>query len=370
MNWLSDYVRPKIRSLVGTTREVPDNLWHKCSECGHMIFHKELEKARRVCTQCGHHMRLPVKRRLAMLFDDGIHDRVTLPKAPPDPLKFRDLKRYTDRLKDAQARTGEGDAIIVAKGPIEGRTTVVAAFDFEFMGGSMGMAVGEGVVIAAELAVAEKAPLVIIPASGGARMQEGILSLMQMARVTVAVDLVKDAGLPYIVVLTDPTTGGVTASLAMLGDIAIAEPGSIIGFAGARVIEQTIHEKLPKGFQRAEYLLEHGMVDMVVPRDQLKESLARVIRLLMQPHLPEEAPLPVPTEGPGAGGHRETEPTGPVDDSDTPHPDVESPDEDAEGGAKAQGVRAHRGGKAGRPAETPTGDGEAASTAADRPPGA
>jgi len=365
MNWLSDYVRPKFRNLVGSPREVPDNLWHKCPECGHMIFHKELDKARRVCPQCGHHMRLPVKRRLAMLFDDGVHDRLPLPKVPADPLKFRDVKRYNDRLKDAQSRTGESDAIIVAKGPIHGRTTVIAAFDFDFMGGSMGMAVGEGVVIAAELAVAEKAPLVVIPASGGARMQEGILSLMQMARVTVAVDMVKEAGLPYIVVLTDPTTGGVTASFAMLGDVAIAEPGAIIGFAGARVIEQTIHEKLPKGFQRSEYLLEHGMVDMVVPRDKLKETLARVTRLLMESRVPEEAPLPVITPDKEAAGHREQEPTGPVDDSDTPHPDVEAAEaEDAEP-AKASAGRVA---KVVRYAEAPPVNGEAASTAADRPP--
>ncbi|MBB4286030.1 acetyl-CoA carboxylase, carboxyltransferase subunit beta [Roseospira goensis] len=361
MNWLSDYVRPKFRSLVGSPREVPDNLWHKCPECGHMIFHKELDKSRRVCVQCGHHMRLPVKHRLAMMFDDGVYDRQPLPKVAVDPLKFRDVKRYTERLKEAQAKSGETDALIVAKGPIEGRTAVVAAFDFGFMGGSMGMAVGEGFVAAAELAVAERAPLVAVPASGGARMQEGILSLMQMARVTVAVDMVKDAGLPYIVVLTDPTTGGVTASLAMLGDIAIAEPGSVIGFAGARVIEQTIHEKLPKGFQRAEYLLEHGMVDMVVPRDELKATLARVIRLLTVPVAPVAHPnLPAVFDTDHAEGHRETEPTGPVDDSEDPHPDVEAlpapePAEKRKGGrTKAEA------------ADTAE---PAASTAADQPPG-
>jgi len=358
MNWLSDYVRPKFRNLVGSTREVPDNLWHKCSACGHMIFHKELDKARRVCPQCGQHMRLPVKHRLAMMFDDGVYDRTPLPKVAADPLKFRDVKRYTDRLRDAQARNGEQDALIVASGPIEGRMTVVAAFDFEFMGGSMGMAVGEGFVAAAEKAVELGAPLVAIPSSGGARMQEGILSLMQMARVTVAVDMVKDAGLPYIVVLTDPTTGGVTASLAMLGDIAIAEPGAIIGFAGARVIEQTIHEKLPKGFQRSEYLLDHGMVDMVVPRDQLKSRLARVIRLLTVPVAPVAHPnLPTVIEAGHIEGHRETEPTGPVDDSDDPHPDVEvlTPSGE-EKGSRRKGSRDQ------------DGDTAAASTAADQPP--
>jgi acetyl-CoA carboxylase carboxyl transferase subunit beta len=339
MNWLSDYVRPKFRNLVGSPREVPDNLWHKCPECGHMIFHKELEKTRRVCIQCGHHMRLPVKHRLAMLFDDGVYDRVALPKVAVDPLKFRDVKRYTDRLKDAQAKSGESDAIIVGKGPIEGRTVVVAAFDFDFMGGSMGMAVGEGFVTAADLAVAEGAPLIAIPASGGARMQEGILSLMQMARVTVAIDQVKDAGLPYIVVLTDPTTGGVTASLAMLGDIAIAEPGAIIGFAGARVIEQTIHEKLPKGFQRSEYLLEHGMVDMVVARDELKGALARTIELLTVPYIePAHTNLPA-VVGTHVEGHREMEPTGPVDESEDPHPDVEAPEETEAGAEEADRKR-------------------------------
>jgi acetyl-CoA carboxylase carboxyl transferase subunit beta len=356
MNWLSEYVRPKFRNLVGSPREVPDNLWHKCPACGHMIFHKELDKARRVCLQCGHHMRLPVKHRLAMLFDDGVYDREPLPKVPADPLKFRDVKSYSSRLKDAQAKSGETDALIVAKGPIEGQTAVLAAFDFDFMGGSMGMAVGEGFVVAAELAVKHRAPLVAIPSSGGARMQEGILSLMQMARVTVAVDMVKDAGLPYIVVLTDPTTGGVTASLAMLGDIAMAEPGAIIGFAGARVIEQTIHEKLPKGFQRSEYLLEHGMVDMVVPRDALKGTLARVIRLLTVPTMPYEQPnLPVVADSSHVEGHRETEPTGPVDESYDPHPDVEELPPPAEP-PKRKGARKG------------DDDSAAASTAADRAP--
>ncbi|KAA5607231.1 acetyl-CoA carboxylase carboxyltransferase subunit beta [Roseospira marina] len=360
MNWLSDYVRPKFRNLVGSSREVPDNLWHKCSECGHMIFHKELDKARRVCTQCGQHMRLPVKHRLAMLFDDGVYERAPTPKVAADPLKFRDVKRYTDRLKDAQARNGESDALIVASGPIEGRTVVVAAFDFDFMGGSMGMAVGESFVVAAEKAVELNAPLVAIPSSGGARMQEGILSLMQMARVTVAVDMVKDAGLPYIVILTDPTTGGVTASLAMLGDVAMAEPGAIIGFAGARVIEQTIHEKLPKGFQRSEYLLEHGMVDMVVPRDALKGTLARVIRLLTVPVGPIAHPnLPTVVANDHGEGHRETEPTGPVDDTDDPHPDVE---------VLASASEDDKAGRRKGDAERQSSETEAASTAADQPP--
>ncbi|MCA1941335.1 MAG: acetyl-CoA carboxylase, carboxyltransferase subunit beta [Caenispirillum bisanense] len=280
MNWLTNFVRPKIQQLV-RPKEVPDNLWRKCPSCGQMIFHRELEKNLQVCTHCGHHMRLPAKQRLEMLFDDGAYKRIELPKVPEDPLKFRDVKRYGDRIKDARAKTGEQDAILVAHGTIGGVKTVIAAFDFDFMGGSMGIAVGQGIVAAAELAVLQDAPLIVVPASGGARMQEGILSLMQMARTTVAVDKVKDAGLPYIVLLTDPTTGGVTASFAMLGDVHIAEPGAVIGFAGARVIETTIRETLPEGFQRSEYLREHGMVDMVVHRHQLRAKIANLLTLLV-----------------------------------------------------------------------------------------
>ncbi|MBI2236850.1 MAG: acetyl-CoA carboxylase carboxyltransferase subunit beta [Magnetospirillum sp.] len=279
MNWLTNFVRPKLQRLVAP-REVPDNLWHKCPGCGHMIFHRDLEKALSVCQHCGHHMRLPVKKRLEMLFDDGLYQRIELPKAVEDPLKFKDQKRYTDRLKDTRTRTGEHDAIVVAHGRMGGLNVVIACFNFDFQGGSMGIAVGEGLVSAAELAVLQDAPLIVVPASGGARMQEGILSLMQMTRSTVAVQKVKDKRLPYIVLLTDPTTGGVSASFAMLGDIAIAEPGAVIGFAGARVIESTIREKLPEGFQRAEYLLDHGMVDMVVPRRDLRATLVRILSLL------------------------------------------------------------------------------------------
>jgi acetyl-CoA carboxylase carboxyl transferase subunit beta len=279
MNWLTNYVRPKLQALV-RPKEVPDNLWHKCPSCGHMIFHRDLEKALCVCQHCGHHMRLAVKKRLEMLFDDGKYTRIELPKVPDDPLKFKDQKRYTDRLKDTRAKTGEHDAIIVAHGRCSGQNVVIAAFNFDFQGGSMGIAVGEGIVAAAELAVLQDAPLIVIPASGGARMQEGILSLMQMARTTVAVDKVKEKRLPYIVLLTDPTTGGVSASFAMLGDIAMAEPGCIIGFAGARVIESTIREKLPEGFQRAEYLLDKGMIDMVVHRKDLRDTLGRIISML------------------------------------------------------------------------------------------
>jgi acetyl-CoA carboxylase carboxyl transferase subunit beta len=282
MSWLTNFVLPKIRAVV-TKKDVPDNLWDKCPRCGQMLFHRELEANLYVCHACGFHMRLDPKRRLAMLFDDGVYNRIELPKTILDPLKFRDRKRYVDRLKESHAKAGQGnDAIVVAHGKIGGIATVIAAFDFAFMGGSMGIAVGEGLLAASRLAVLQEAPLIAIPASGGARMQEGILSLMQMPRTILAVEAVKGAGLPYIVILTDPTTGGVSASFAMLGDITIAEPEAVIGFAGARVIEETIREKLPEGFQRAEYLLEHGMVDMVVPRKALRETLARIIALLRQ----------------------------------------------------------------------------------------
>ncbi|MEI8395588.1 MAG: acetyl-CoA carboxylase, carboxyltransferase subunit beta [Rhodospirillaceae bacterium] len=279
MNWLSNYVRPKIRALVAP-REVPENLWHKCPSCEAMIFHREMEEDLHVCRHCGHHMRLDPEKRLSMMFDNGEYQVVELPKSLVDPLKFRDTKRYTDRLKAAQSKAQRNDAIIVAFGKMGGLDVVIAAFDFRFMGGSMGIAVGEGLVSAAKLAVLQEAPLIVVPASGGARMQEGILSLMQMPRSVIAVEIVKEAGLPYIVLLTDPTTGGVTASFAMLGDIQIAEKGAQIGFAGARVIEDTIRETLPEGFQRAEYLLEHGMVDMVVHRKDLRDTLVRVLQLL------------------------------------------------------------------------------------------
>ncbi|MAM67567.1 MAG: acetyl-CoA carboxylase carboxyl transferase subunit beta [Rhodospirillaceae bacterium] len=282
MNWLNNYVRPKIRSLVGAKSDVPENLWLQCPSCEQMLFHRDLEANLNVCSNCGHHMRLPARRRLDTLFDDGAYTEIELPDNVADPLKFRDRKRYTDRLKDSRSSTGRQDAIIVAHGTVGGQKAVIAVFDFLFMGGSMGIAVGNGIVAGAQLAVLQEAAFIVIPSSGGARMQEGILSLMQMPRTTIAVQQVKEAGLPYIVLLADPTTGGVSASFAMLGDIAVAEPGAIIGFAGARVIEETIREKLPEGFQRAEYLLEHGMIDMVVPRHDLPESLGRVIGLLGQ----------------------------------------------------------------------------------------
>jgi acetyl-CoA carboxylase carboxyl transferase subunit beta len=276
MSWLTEFVRPKIRTLLGR-KEAPDNLWHQCPSCQQMIFHRELEAGKKVCPHCGHHMRATAQERLAWTFDDGHFTRIDLPKAVPDPLKFRDQKKYADRLRDAREKTKQDDALLVAHGLIGGRRAVVAAMSFEFMGGSMGSGVGEGLVSAAKLAVLQQAPLIVYTASGGARMQEGAISLMQMPRSIIATQMVKEAGLPYIVVLTDPTTGGVTASFAMLGDIQIAEPGTLIGFAGARVIEQTVREKLPPGFQRAEYLFEHGIIDMVVKRGELTATLARLI---------------------------------------------------------------------------------------------
>jgi len=300
LNWLKNFVPPKLRSLVGAQKEVPDNLWHKCPGCTQMIFHRDLEKNRHVCQHCGHHLRIRAEQRLKMLFDDEKFALLELSTPLADPLKFRDLKKYPERIKEARAKTGETDALKVGFGEIDGHKTVIAVFDFAFMGGSMGMAVGDGLVTAARRAVRERAPLVVIPSSGGARMQEGILSLMQMTRSTIAVEEVKEAGLPYIVVLTDPTTGGVTASFAMLGDIQIAEPGCQIGFAGKRVIEQTIRETLPDGFQQAEYLLDHGMVDMVVHRHDLPATLARVIGLLtnsQSPTAPESEPETPEQEG-------------------------------------------------------------------------
>jgi acetyl-CoA carboxylase carboxyl transferase subunit beta len=287
MSWLTDVVRPKIRTLLGQ-REVPDNLWRQCPACQQMIFHKDLERNLKVCTHCGHHMRTTAVERLGWTFDDGAYTRIELPKAPTDPLRFRDQKRYADRLREAREKTGMDDALVVGHGLIGAHPAVVAAQAFEFMGGSMGAAVGDGIVAAARLAVLQQAALIIFTASGGARMQEGAISLMQMPRTTIATRMVKEAGLPFITVLTDPTTGGVTASFAMLGDIQIAEPGALIGFAGARVIEQTVRETLPDGFQRAEYLHDHGIIDMVVKRTDMQATLALVLGLL-RPMPVEEA---------------------------------------------------------------------------------
>jgi len=280
MNWLSNFIRPKIRSLVEAQKEVPDNLWTKCPSCEGMLFQRDLKERMNTCSHCGHHLRWPVTERLEILFDGGKYQNLKLPSVPADPLKFKDRKKYVDRLKDAREETGRDDAMVVGVGQVEGRDIVVAAFDFDFQGGSMGTAVGESIVMAAEEAVKRKFPLLIIPASGGARMQEGAFSLMQMPRTIIAVQMVKEVGLPYLVLLTDPTTGGVSASFAMVGDIHMAEPGAMIGFAGKRVIQETIREALPEGFQTAEYLVEHGMVDMVVPRDQQRAVIARLIGFL------------------------------------------------------------------------------------------
>ena len=279
MNWITNYVRPKINSLF-SRREVPENLWTKCPECGTMLFHRELAGNQNVCSNCDHHMAISPRDRFTALFDGGIFTEVKVPEPVTDPLGFRDQKKYPDRIKAAQKASGEKDAMLVAEGEV-GRTGIVAAAqDFGFMAGSMGMYVGNAIIAAAERAVKTKKPLVLFSASGGARMQEGMLSLMQMPRTTVAVQMLKEAGLPYVVVLTHPTTGGVTASYAMLGDVQIAEPNAQIGFAGARVIEQTIREKLPEGFQRAEYLLDHGMLDRVVHRKAMRDELVTILRML------------------------------------------------------------------------------------------
>ena len=280
MNWIDNYVRPRINSIF-SRRKVPENLWSKCSNCGTMLFHRELSENLHVCTQCEHHMVISPRERFASLFDGGIFMEVEVPKPLNDPLSFKDQRKYPDRLKAAQKTTGEKEAMLVAEGNI-GRTPIIAAAqNFAFMGGSMGMHVGNAIVAAAQKAVTLRRPLILFSAAGGARMQEGILSLMQMPRSTVAIQMLKEASLPYIVVLTHPTTGGVTASYAMLGDIQIAEPNALICFAGPRVIEQTIREKLPEGFQRAEYLLDHGMLDMVVSRLKMRDELVKIVRLLL-----------------------------------------------------------------------------------------
>jgi acetyl-CoA carboxylase carboxyl transferase subunit beta len=297
MNWITNYVRPKINSLF-SRREVPDNLWTKCPECGTMLFHRELADNLNVCTNCDHHMAISPRDRFAALFDGGVFVEVKVPEPLTDPLHFRDQKKYPDRLKAAQKETGAKDAMLVAEGEM-GRTPIVAvAQDFAFMAGSMGMYVGNALIAAAERAVKLKRPLILFAAAGGARMQEGILSLMQMPRTTVAVQMLKEAGLPYIVVLTHPTTGGVTASYAMLGDVQIAEPNALICFAGPRVIEQTIREKLPEGFQRAEYLLDHGMLDRVTHRRKLRDELIGIVRMLMGLSAPVKGDLPKPDTPP------------------------------------------------------------------------
>ncbi|WP_353473363.1 acetyl-CoA carboxylase, carboxyltransferase subunit beta [Salipiger sp. H15] len=309
MNWITNYVRPRINSIF-SRREVPENLWTKCDSCGTMLFHREVADNLGVCTSCSHHMNITPRARFSALFDGGVFNEIAVPEPITDPLQFRDQKKYPDRMKAAQKSTGEKEAMLVAAGDINRTPVVACAQDFSFMGGSMGMYVGNAIIAAAEEARKLKRPLILFSAAGGARMQEGILSLMQMPRTTVAVQMLREAGLPYIVVLTHPTTGGVTASYAMLGDVQIAEPGSLICFAGPRVIEQTIREKLPEGFQRAEYLLEHGMLDRVTDRRELRTELTTILRMLMglppavAGDLPapgaETAPTPAPAEEPKA----------------------------------------------------------------------
>ncbi|MFK3778731.1 acetyl-CoA carboxylase, carboxyltransferase subunit beta [Agrobacterium sp. NPDC089420] len=280
MNWITNYVRPRINSMLGRRPEVPENLWIKCPETGEMVFHKDLEDNKWVIPASGYHMKMPAKARLADLFDGGVYEALPQPKVAQDPLKFRDSKKYTDRLRDSRAKTEQEDTILAGVGLLKGLKIVAVVHEFQFMGGSLGIAAGEAIVKAFERAISERCPLVMFPASGGARMQEGILSLMQLPRTTVAVNMLKEAGMPYIVVLTNPTTGGVTASYAMLGDVHIAEPGAEICFAGKRVIEQTIREKLPEGFQTSEYLLEHGMVDMVIDRREIPDTLANLLKIM------------------------------------------------------------------------------------------
>jgi len=278
MNWITNVVRPRIRSLL--RRETPENLWIKCPETGQLVFYKDVEANQFVIPASNYHMRISAPARLKSMFDGGEYEEVEVPEVPVDPLRFRDERRYVDRLKDARSRTGLQDAVKVGIGRLDGLMVTIGVQDFDFMGGSLGMAAGEAVIVGLETAVRRQTPFIMFAASGGARMQEGILSLMQLPRTTVAVQMLREARKPYIVVLTNPTTGGVTASYAMLGDVHIAEPGALIGFAGPRVIEQTIREKLPEGFQRAEYLLEHGMVDMVVHRHKLRSTIAALCRLL------------------------------------------------------------------------------------------
>jgi acetyl-CoA carboxylase carboxyl transferase subunit beta len=280
VNWINNVVRPKIRSFLTTKRDVPDNLWVKCPETGQMVFYKDLEANQFVVPGSNYHMRMGADLRLQHLFDGGQFQRVPVPPVAHDPLKFRDGRRYSERLRDAKTNTDLDDAVLIGEGTLDGQDIVAAAQDFRFMAGSLGMAAGEGIIAGMLRAVEKTTPFILFAASGGARMQEGILSLMQMPRTTIAVQRLREAKLPYIVVLTDPTTGGVTASYAMLGDIHIAEPGALICFAGPRVIQQTIREQLPEGFQRAEYLLAHGMIDMVVHRHKMRETLSRICRLL------------------------------------------------------------------------------------------
>lgn len=303
MSWLTDYVRPKVRSLL--QRDVPDNLWTNCDSCGQMLLIRDFERNHKVCPHCGHHGRALAHERLEWTFDNGEYTTIELPKMPVDPLSFRDSKRYTDRLKAARNKTHLDDAMVVAHGRIAGRETVVAVMAFEFMAGTMGAALGEAFLAACRLAVLQKAPLVVFTASGGARMQEGVISLMQMPRTTIGVQMLREAGLPYIVVFTNPTTGGVSASFAMLGDVHVAEPNALIAFAGPRVIRDTVREELPEGFQKSEYLMEHGMVDIIATRDEMPQVLGRLVNLLGP--APRSVILNTPTVDLPTMGNQETD---------------------------------------------------------------
>ena len=282
MNWLKEVVTPKIKSFLGTNSSVEDKLWTKCPSCERMIYAKELEENLMVCGYCSHHMYLPVRARLEFVFDEKKYEQIDIVKVKDDPIKYRDTKRYIDRLKDYRTKTGEAEAIIAAQGTIGGHVATVFAMDFAFMGGSMGLSVGKTIAKVAQIARETQSALIGFTASGGARMQEGMLSLMQMPATIAAITQLKEAGLPYINVFTNPTTGGVLASFATLGDIHISEPNALIGFAGARVIEKTIKQKLPEGFQRAEFLKAHGLIDTIVHRHNLPSTLKLILDYTMR----------------------------------------------------------------------------------------
>ena len=309
MNWITNIVPPRIKKMMGGGKggnsgrggDTPENLWKKCPSCGEMIFHRDLVANLNVCPNCDHHMRIGSAERFAYTFDPGSFTELPPPTVPADPLRFKGEKKYSDEIKAARAKTGRPEAFTAARGNMDGLPVMIGVQPFDFLGGSLGMGVGEALVESLQAAVKEKRPYILYVASGGARMQEGILSLMQMPRATICVDMLREAGLPYVVVLTDPTFGGVSASYAMLGDIQIAEPGAQIGFTGARVIAQTIREKLPEGFQRAEYLLEHGMLDMVTHRKEMRATLSRVLHMLMKQEKPRSKVLSMPRR-PGNGG--------------------------------------------------------------------
>ena len=279
MNWIKETVLPKFKAFV-KIKEPEEVLWIKCNSCSQMIFHKEFSANHNVCKTCGFHDYLSAQERIEFLLDKDSIENITIPKPKLDPLNFKDKKKYSDRNKDAQSKTKLDDALLVSFGLINKTPVILACFDFAFMAGSMGRYVGDGLILASEEAIKRKCSLIVVPSSGGARMQEGIFSLMQMPRSTIAINKIKKAKLPYIVLHANPTTGGVTASFAMLGDIHVAEPGAIIGFAGRRVIEETVKEKLPEDFQTAEYLKSHGMIDIVVPRSEQKTKISKLLKSL------------------------------------------------------------------------------------------